>query len=423
MNVFVARQPIFDSQLRVHGYELLYRRSDIDTAEFIDGDAATSSVILNTFTEFGIENLTYGRTAYINLTRKFFLDQYLPLPKDKVVIELLEDIEPDKELIDALRRLSKQGYTIAIDDFVLDTDERERLFPYVDIVKVDVFDLSPQQIIHHARILRRHRIKTLLAEKIETEETMKLCRSSGFDYFQGFFLSRPSTLSRSSVPSSRLPLLQLIATLQKPDANVQELEQIIGQDIALSYKLLRYLASPIFPSRNIESIRAAVLYLGQRDLANWATLLALTTAPDQPSERIVSILLRAHVCSQLASRTGIGDPGSAFTIGLFSGLDAVLNAPLDVICAELPLTAEISKALLEHSGPQGDLLAATLAQEQGQWGKISQLGFAPELLAEVYLESIRRADEQWAWLSRAAAEAQREVTPPKGTRHRRGPKR
>lgn len=406
MNIFIARQPIFDSQLRVHGYELLYRKSDVNAADFIDGDAATSSVILNTFTEIGLESLTYGRPAYINLTRSFFVNRQLSLPKKKVVLELLEDIEPDKELIDNLRRLSSQGYTIALDDFVLDTDDRERLLPYADIVKVDVFNLSPQQIVHHARKLRRHRVKTLLAEKIETEEIMKLCRSSGYDYFQGFFLSRPSTMSRRSVQSNRLPLLQLIASLQQPEMNIQEIEQIISQDLALSYKLLRYLASPIFPARNIDSIRSAILYLGRRDLANWATLLALSSSQDQPPERIASLLVRGYICQKLTRSTGHGNPGTAFTIGLFSGLDAVLDAPLDVICNELPLTDETQQALLDHSGPYGPIIAATLAQEQGQWEQVSQLGFSPELLADIYIDAVRCADEQWAWLSRTAAEAE-----------------
>lgn len=401
LNIFVARQPIFDARMRVCAYELLYRRADTDTAEVIDGDTATSSVLLNSFIEIGIETLTKGLPAYINLTRNFFLDLCPQLPKEKVVLELLENIEPDAELIAAIRQLSSQGYTIALDDFVLGRDGHERLLPYVDIVKVDVYNMAPRQIVNHARELRRHKINALLAEKIETEQIMNLCRSCGFDYFQGFFLSRPSTLNRRSVQSSKLPLLRLISSLNHPEMDVQELEQIITQDPSLSYKLLRYLASPLFPARNIDSVRSAILYLGKRNIANWATLLTLSSYQDQPAERIVSLLIRGHICEKLAHNTCTGPPETAFTIGLFSGMDAVLDAPLEVICNELSLSDEVRQALLQRTGPYGAVLAATIAQEQGNWDKLTQLGFSRTLLAEIYVDAVRRADEQWAWLSQA----------------------
>lgn len=401
MNVFVARQPIFDNNLQVCAYELLYRSSDVDSAQVIDGDESTSSVILNSFIEIGIDNITKGLPAYINLTRNFFFELKPELPHKKVVLELLEDIEPDDELISAIQQLSAKGYTIALDDFVLTNDGRDRLLPYVDIVKVDVYGLSPQQIVYQARELRRRKVTTLLAEKIETEQIMKLCRSCGFDYFQGFFLSRPSTLSRRSVSSSKLPLLRMIASLHEPDLNVRELEEIISQDLSLSYKLLRYLASPLFPTRNIDSIRSAILYLGKRNIANWATLLALSSCDDQPPERIVSLLIRGHTCEKLALNTCTGQSETAFTIGLFSGIDAVLDATLELVCKELPLSDVTKQALLHRSGPYGALLAATLAQEQGQWDAISQLGFPPALLSEIYIDAVRCADDQWAWLSQA----------------------
>lgn len=411
MEVHVARQPIYDRQLQVYGYELLYRRSaGATTADVIDDDAATATVLMNTFTEIGLKTLTAGRPAFINLSRRFLGEQDLALPKEGVVLELLENIEPDAEMIDAVRRLSRAGYRIALDDFVLGSDQRDRLLPYVDIVKVDVFDMPPQQIVHHARILRRHRVACLLAEKIETQEIMKLCRSSGFDYFQGFFLSRPSTMSKRTVSSGRLPLLRLIAAMQDPEIQIHQLEQLVNQDPSLSYKLLRYLASPIFPARGIDSIRSAILYLGQRGLANWATLMALSASHDQPSERIVALLMRAQLCQQLAAdRRHVGpaarlahDPSTAFTVGLFSGLDAVLDAPLAVICDELPLTPATREALLERRGPYGAVLACALAQEQGHWEAIAELGFVASRVADHYVAALRWADAHWAWLARIA---------------------
>ncbi|ABM63075.1 EAL and HDOD domain-containing protein [Halorhodospira halophila] len=416
--IFLARQPVFDRELRVCGYELLYRAGREESARFADGDAATATVILSAFMEIGLRSITGGQPAYLNLTRRFLLQQPVPFPQHEVVIEVLEDVAPDQELRAALCRLSRQGYRIALDDYLLDDSGRERLLPCVDMVKVDVLGMAPQEIVRHARTLQRQGVPSLLAEKIESREVMDLCRAAGFDYFQGFFLSRPTTLSRRSVPHNRLPLLRLIASLQRPELDVREIEQIIGQDVSLSYKILRYLASPLFPTRDIDSIRAAVLYLGRRQLANWAVLLAMTSCNDQPSERIVALLVRARTCEQLVRhRYGGSDPGAAFTIGLFSGLDAVLDAPLSVICAELPLSFEVRQALLELEGPYGRILAAVLAQERGDWERLAATGVDPMQVNHHYLESLKWADAQWAWL----AHLSRSERPERLAARRRGP--
>ncbi|MFP4184149.1 MAG: EAL and HDOD domain-containing protein [Halorhodospira sp.] len=411
--IFLARQPIFNRELQVCGYELLYRRGHSERAEFVDGDAATSTVILNTFMEIGLETVTGGHPAYLNLTRRFFVDHHVPFPKESVVLEVLEDIEPDDELIAALSRLSREGYRIALDDYVLDGHRRHRLLPYIHMVKVDVMGMSAQQIVRHARALQRSRVPALLAEKVETQEVMDQCRAAGFEYFQGFFLSRPATLSRRSVASNRMPLLRLIAALQRPELDVRELEQIVGQDLSLAYKLLRYLASPLFPARDIDSIRSAILYLGRRQLADWAVLLAMTSYGDQPPERIVTLLVRARVSEQLVQhKQGGSDPGAAFTLGLFSGLDAVLDAPLSAICDELPLSEESRCALLEHTGPYGRILAAVLAQEQGEWDRLAATGVSASLVNRLYLEALRWAETQWGWLARAAADAEAQASAP-----------
>lgn len=174
MDIFLARQPIFSRTLRVHGYELLFRRSDVTTADITDGDAATSSVILNAFAEIGLDRITGNRPAFLNLTRRFLLEEPIPFPPRRVVLEVLEDIEPDAELREALRRFSQRGYRIALDDFVFEKGHK-RLLPLVDIVKVDVRGMWPQEVVAHAHELRARGIHKLLAEKVETQEMMELC--------------------------------------------------------------------------------------------------------------------------------------------------------------------------------------------------------------------------------------------------------
>ncbi|MFP4146822.1 MAG: EAL and HDOD domain-containing protein [Halorhodospira sp.] len=402
--VRIARQPIYDRDLNVCGYELLYRQGDATSANHVNDDAATASVMDNALTSFGLEQITGGKPAYINLTRRFFMhDLLIPFQKDQVVLELLEDIEPDDELIAALRRLSKRGFHIALDDYMLNTDERHRLFPYCDMIKVDVLNMSYREVVAHTKQLIRPGAPSLLAEKVETQEMMDLCRKAGFSYFQGFFLSRPTTLSSQSLSSRRLPLLQLVAALHKPELNIKEVETIIARDLSLTYKLLRYLSSPVFAARNINSVRSAILYLGSREIAHWAVLLAMAAEDDQPAERIRSLLIRAYICEQLTRhRYGGSDAEASFTIGLFSGLDAVFDAPIEQICEQLPLNDESEQALIHATGPYGSVLAATIAQEQADWERLARLEIPPRQLNHFYLEAVRWADEHYDYLERSA---------------------
>ncbi len=401
--VRIARQPIYDRNLDVCGYELLYRQGDADRAVFTDGDAATASVMEHALFSFNLPELTGNHPAYINLTRSYVVEERIPFSPEQVVLELLEHIEPDKELLLALKRLTKKGYRLALDDYILQEDERHWLIPYMSMIKVDVLNMTFQEVVRHAKWLKRHSGPELLAEKVETRHMLELCQKAGFTYFQGFFLSRPATLKGQSLNSDQRRILELLPELYRPELDVGRVERLISHDLSLSYKLLRYLRSPVFAIRDIDSIRAAVLYLGQRQLAHWALLLALASAEGQPAEQIRLLLVRAYVCEQLTRHHyGGSDPGAAFTIGLFSGLDAVLDLPIEEVCSHLPLTEEPRQALIHRSGPYGQVLRAAISQEQADWSTLSEIPIPARQLNHFYLEAVRKADQHHAYLVESA---------------------
>ena len=387
-DVFVARQPIFDRDLRVYGYELLFRHADSQLANVVDGDRATSDVILNAFTVIGLDELIGDNQAFINMTRGFLLDGgRVPFPVDRVVLEVLEGTEPDAELVLALQDLSRRGYKISLDDFIFE----ESLLPLVqiaDIVKVEIMALSPEQIREHVRQLRPYDVK-LLAEKVETREQFDLCHDLGFDYFQGYFLERPHIVRGTSIATNRLPILKLLAALHRPDVEIADLDCIISEDVSLSYKLLRYLNSPLFPiQRPIGSIRQAIAYIGINELRIWASLLALSSASHKPQELLVTLMVRGKMCELLARRLELAGPTNYFTIGLFSGLDSLLDAPLEEILGTLPLSEEVSSALLHHDGSGGHVLDCVLSYERGEWERIDRMRIPSEDVIDAYLEAI-----------------------------------
>ena len=164
---------------------------------------------------------------------------------------------------------------------------------------------------------------------------------------------------------------------------------MIGQDVTLSYKLLQYINSAAFPTtRAIESIRHAIVYLGEDEVRRWASMLALANLDDKPGELLMTSLTRSKMCELLAENAGTGNRRSAFVVGLFSTLDAIMDSKLEEVLKTLPLTNEIVDALLAHSGPYGEALSCTLAYERADWDRVRYNGLPRETISELYIQSI-----------------------------------
>ncbi len=392
-SIFIGRQPIYDRALQVYAYELLYRSGEENSAGMPDGDVATSQVILNAFTEIGIENLVGEHLAFINLTRGFILgDNPLPLSQGKVVLEVLEDIVIDEVLINAVRKLSSKGYLIALDDFIFHESLRP-LIDIADIIKIDVRALTRATVSAHVTELRRSKAR-LLAEKIETQDEYEYYKNLGFDYFQGYFFSRPKVITRHTIPSNRLSILRLLGRLHDPDVTIKELHELISQDVSLSYRLLRYINSAFFAlPKKLESLHQAIVYLGNKQIKTWVTLIALSGIDDKPSELLTVALVRGKMCELLAERMHLPDKDSYFIVGLFSALDAMMDAPLAQVVENLPLSPVVIAALLNHEGQAGRALHCTLAYEQGEWDRIDCSRAEEGVIAQSYLDAVAWADQ------------------------------
>jgi EAL and modified HD-GYP domain-containing signal transduction protein len=393
LDVFVGRQPIYDRQLDVFAYELLFRSGEVNQAGVLDGDQATSQVILNTFMEIGLETIVGTKQAFINLTRDFILRDYSDVfPAGRVVMEVLEDVAVDAQLIEAVRGLSTQGYTIALDDFIYHESLHE-LVAVADIIKVDIMALDRAALQEHVTLLRDYDVK-LLAEKVETQDDFKYCKDLGFDFFQGYFFCKPEIIKGQRVPANRLVILQLLAKLQDPEADFQELESIIGRDVSLSYKLLRVINSAFYSlPRKIESLRQALLMLGTKFIASWVSIFILAGIDDKPHELMITAIVRAKMCELLALALRQRNKEAFFTVGLFSALDALMDSPMQEVLASLPLSDEITAALLAHEGLLGDALRCVLAYERGEWDQVTCLDLDRVAITDAYLGAITWAAE------------------------------
>ncbi|NNE64614.1 MAG: HDOD domain-containing protein [Gammaproteobacteria bacterium] len=396
-DIFIGRQPIFNENLDIYAYELLFRgQSDQNDAKFIDGDAATSQVILNTFADIGLSNLVDDHLAFINLTRYFLEEpQRIVIPPGQVVLEILEDIEPDPAILSSIEALKNQGYTIALDDYI-HNDKLQPLVDLADIIKIDITVLDMQEIRQHALQFREQGIR-LLAEKVETYEEFDALQEIGFDYFQGYFFSRPTVVRGKGLQGNQVSILRLLAMVNNPGLDVSELSKIISTDVSLSHKILKFINSPISGLRaKVDSIQRAVVMLGLNTIKNWISLVALASASEKPEALSILALARARTCEQLAAAAGLSALDSFFTAGLFSALDAMMDQPIDELLEELPLDEELKSALSQREGVYGEALNCVIAMESNQLSKIKFQNIEFARLSEIYLKALLWADHQAA---------------------------
>ncbi len=401
--ILVGRQPILNRQKITIGYELLYRALQTDsTARVSNGAAATSHVFANTMFEMGLQNIVGSKLAFINFTREFFVEETLSqllknlkgeqIHPEQMVVEVLEDIVLDSSLLQALQELCNRRFVIALDD----VDSYARVAPIlntglINIVKVDLMNIDRFILPDLVLSVKQNGIH-LLAEKVETPEDFSACVRMGFDFFQGYFFSKPETIigARKNITVSRLNLMRSLAATMDPNADFGNLNDIISKDISLSYKLLRLVNSGYFSlSRQISSIQQAISLIGLQQLRSWMMLLMMATVDNKPHELTRMALWRAKMCELLARSLGSRDNDTYFLIGLLSVLDAILDIPMEKVVDGLSLTPEISDALVNRGGNAGIMLMGITATEAGNWDFILQFGLTAETWKGIYLDAIK----------------------------------
>ena len=388
-DIFVGRQPIFDRHMRVYAYELLYRHGFVDHAVITDVEAASSEVVVNSLIELGLDRLVGNKKAFCTFTRDFLLKgAELPFVTSQLVVEILETVSAEPEVLQAITSWSNSGHLIALDDFVL-SDELRPLVELADIVKIDVLELSRDEVVEQVESLRKVKKLRLLAEKVENNEEYKFCNDLGFDLFQGYFFSKPQVVAGQKISPSRLAMLRLMTELQRVDIDLGKLEEIIQTDVNLSVKLLRQINSSFYSLMSeVKSIRQAIIYLGLQHIRNWACIVSMGSVSEKPQELMAMALLRAKMCEILSDNDDSEMRGMYFTVGLFSMLDSFFDMPMRETLNSLPLAEEVNSALLERSGPLGKVLLCVEAYERANWNRVDECGFEHALVRDAYLEAL-----------------------------------
>jgi c-di-GMP-related signal transduction protein len=393
---FIARQPILNRERNLFAYELLFRSGINNSYDAIDPEKASASMFDTSFL-IGLQTLTGGHRAFINCPKDFLLKDFISLfPRDLVVVELLETIEPDAEVVDACQRLKQAGYLLALDDFV-DTPAWAPLVALADFIKVD-FRLTTK--VEQSALAARYSARgiRMLAEKVETPEEFSVAMEMGYSLFQGYFFCRPEMVRQRTIPTMKLAYVELLQVATAPEFNMKSLASKIKHEPSLTFKLLRYLNSVAFGlCTEIHSIQHALSLLGERELRKWIAVVAVGIMADGKSDELMTVpLVRGRLCELLAPFAGLADQASdLFLMGLLSVMDAMLDQPLDTILAELPVRQEIKNALLKGKGPYRTVLDLTTALERADWDRVSSLASTLRI-QEKQISELYIAAAQWS---------------------------
>lgn len=386
----VARQPVLDSQLDIAFYKLLHKSEIADgEGEHANAELFSSELMVNALIEVGLDRLAENRRAFVRLSNDYLQDEWpFPIKPGAFGVELSPHECHEPGLMGALAGLREKGLMIALDDFVYEYREDPRL-EVADVITMDIAKWDRDDLVDQAELFKSHR-QSLLAKNVQSVAEFNFCRELGFDFYQGYFFAKPELFTAKGMRADKLATLQLLAEIQDPTIGLDRLEEMVSQDVALSYRLMRYLHSAYFTlTKELRTIRQALVYLGLRQVQTWASLMIVVDAEDRPHALKQLALTRARFCQALAERLGIEDTGTFFTAGLFSTIDALLGIDMDEALYRLPLDHEIKEALMLRSGRVGRVLGFTLEHERGVWGHFhNDMPLSSAAVNDAYLQAI-----------------------------------
>jgi EAL domain-containing protein len=373
MDIFIARQGIYDKNGKVVAYELLYRNSMKNSYNpLVEDDVSTYKVIEN-ISSFGLDILTNKKRAFVNFSEALIMkDIATLLPKENVVIEVLETVNPSEEIINKLLSLKDLGYYIALDD-VVEVEHIVKFIGVIDIVKVDFRLATSEARKKIAYICNKYNID-MLAEKVETSEELNEAKELGYIYFQGYYYSKPSIFLGKDIAVKNTSIFMLLVELIKENYDIDKVEYIMKTDVALTYKFLKFINSSYFNFlQEIKSIRQAIILIGREELRKWLSILTVVEMSSINSGYANSIIIRAKFCEEISNIISSNYAPQAFMVGLFSNMHQMIEKNIDYVVKELPLNSEIKNSLLGEQNVLKDILDLALAYENVDSDKITEM--------------------------------------------------
>lgn len=392
MDIFIARQGIYDESGKTIAYELLYRNSMENSYDSQVEDEVSTYKVIENISSFGLDILTNKKRAFVNFSEALIKkDIATLLPMENVVIEVLETVSPSQEIIDKLLFLKDLGYCIALDD-VTYFEQILKFVGAIEIVKIDFLLSTKEDRKNIAYVCNKYNID-MLAEKVETADELREAKELGCVFFQGYYYSKPSIFLGKDIAVKNTSIFMLLIELIKDEYDIDKVEYIIKTDVALTYKFLKFINSSYFNFvQEIKSIKQAIMLIGREELRKWLSILSVAEMSSVNDGYANSIIIRAKFCEEIAKTIHCGNETSAFMVGLFSNIHLMIEKDINYVVNELPLNYEIKNALLGEQNVLRDILDLAFAYENMNGSKITEMrkkmGISEGLLWRLYSKSI-----------------------------------
>lgn len=396
MDIYIARQPIFNKDMSIFGYELLHRRNSDNFYSSKDGSGATAELVRNSFLVLDFDDLTGGTRGFINFTQDL-LEAEIPhiLPKEKVVVEILETVELTETVIEVCKKLKAEGYILALDDLFLNRQDFDftPIIELADIVKIE-FGRTGRKLQRDLINKYKGRV-TFLAEKVETREEFKEAKEMGYDLFQGYFFCKPVMLKSKEIPSMNIHLIQILKELQKKEPDFYQIADTIEKDLGLTFKLLKLANSVHYGTKvEITNLQHAVVRLGIQEMRRWISILLIKDfESDENSELIRVCLLRGKLLMLIAGELLKDDLETDFFFtGILSSIDVIMDQEMSCILEDLALSEDVKKALLGEPGLLRECLDAVLLYESLEFEeaqrRLRKIGIGLARFTELYIDAL-----------------------------------
>lgn len=400
--IFLGRQPILNSKRQTIAYELLFRALDGASNDDIDDLSATSTVIINTLSQFGLDRVLGKQDGFLNISTSLLLCETIELlPPDRIVLEILEDVPINAQILARCQELKDLGFRLALDGFIF-RSEYVPLLPLLDFVKIDLTTAPLDKMSAIIAQIRKASPAKIIAKKVEQETLFLQCETWGFDAFQGYFYAKPTVIKGKKPQPNHMSLMRMMGLLLG-DAELGELEALFKNNPSLTLGLLRLVNSVGVGAgrQKFETIRHAIAMLGQKQLMRWVQLLLYATPDGEANSALMQqVASRARLMELIAKKIDtyqINFSDQAFMVGMLSMADAVMQTPLVDVLSEIGLSEELKNSILNHEGTHGNLLQLAKHIEQGNFEvaekEIAEIGISADGLLEIQLETMHWSNE------------------------------
>lgn len=410
---FVCRQPMLDRKERISGYQFSLPE-EVETrlqSDFAFLPKIYDDAVLRNLTSMGDDALLGSRQAFVRLSPDSLSNprlHKLPIRNTVLMLALVHDTLDAESIQRQLEVLRQAGFAhgwLLRQAQLAQLPELLALAARADYVQIDAAELTGMDLKLLLKALHEMRPSGLpkphlIAGGLNAFDEVNLYFRAGFEYFLGQFVTRRENWQPPKSNINQLHVFKLL-NLLRSNAELELIANEFKHDPVLSFKLLRYINSPVMGlTRPVSGIDKALILLGRDKFYRWLSLMLFDFKTPGYKERVLTeqALSRAHFLESIAGEGTLpAQPDWLFMLGLFSTLDLLMGQTMAELLLQARLPDPLREALLGEPGPYGEALHLAIAAEAQSPKELQQYaaicGVPPLRVSRCAMQALAWANE------------------------------